>query len=126
MLVVATEDGTVCVFDESASGPGGVGLKERRKFRVMLNLGRMTTGVSDHGVEGHRIVRVGQPQWYSISVSFPIAVVSVNGTLLAIKDSDNCFSTGTLQRAYSYVASWDTTTHLRRVKRRSRASACPG
>ena len=98
MLVVVTADGTVSVLDESASGLGGVGLKERRKFRVMINGGRMTMGVSDH--EGDRIVRIGPPQWYSISVASPVAVVSVNGAVLAIQDSYCCFST------------WDITTGL--------------
>jgi WD40 repeat protein len=94
MLVVVTDEGTVSVLDEYASGLGGVGLKERRKFRVMINCGRRTMGIDG------RVVPVGLPEWYSIGVSFPIAVVSVNGAVLAIKDSTNCFST------------WDITTGL--------------
>jgi WD40 repeat protein len=96
MLVVVTDGGTVSVLDESASGVGGVGLKELRKFRVMVNCGRDTMGIDGS------VVRVGLPKWYSIDidVSSPVAVVSVNGAVLAIKDSDNCFST------------WDITTGL--------------
>ncbi|KAJ1464619.1 WD40-repeat-containing domain protein [Baffinella frigidus] len=98
MLVVVTRDGTVSVLDESAPRPEGNCLKERRKFRVMVNRGRKTMGISTDGVTS--IVRVGEPRWYSIETDFPIAVVSVNGAVIAVKDSDNGFST------------WDVTTGL--------------
>ena len=84
LLVVATDDGTVSVFDESYAehcGPGGVGPKAHRTFRVGL-------------------IWPSQPRPVHIHVDFHVAVVSVNGAVLAMKDSDNCFST------------WDITTGL--------------
>ncbi|KAJ1465863.1 quinon protein alcohol dehydrogenase-like superfamily [Baffinella frigidus] len=91
-------DGTVTVLDESISGPGGIGLTEMRKFRVMVNMGRKTMGISTDGVSS--IVRLGHSVWDRTDVSFPVAVASVNGAVIAVKDSDNGFST------------WDVTTGL--------------
>jgi WD40 repeat protein len=91
MLVVVTGGGTVSVLDESKSGPDGVGLRERRKFRVKINDGRRTIARSKDGDVTH--FHVGEPQWHSFHVDRPIAVVSVNGTVVAVKDSQCGFST---------------------------------
>ena len=57
MLVVATDDGTVSVLDESTDGPGGAGLKERRKFRVgVMDPGR-SMKISDEDGKGSRTVQ---------------------------------------------------------------------
>jgi WD40 repeat protein len=81
MLVVATAEGTVTVYDESVPGPDGVGWQEVHKFRVMINYGTST-----------------KPEWYTCCARSPIAAVSVNGTVIAMKDSMCGFST------------WDITT----------------
>jgi WD40 repeat protein len=100
MLVVATDDGTVSVLDESTDGPGGAGLKERRKFRVGVMRPGRSMKISDEDGKGSRTVQLGTPKLSHNRVSLPVAVVSVNGAMLAMKDSDNCFST------------WDITTGL--------------
>ena len=82
------------VFDEI-----GVGLKERHKFLVGVNMGRRKMDFFTPG-GGYRTVRVGDPIWHSERVHLPVAVVSINGAVLAVKDSDNCFST------------WDISTGL--------------
>jgi WD40 repeat protein len=100
MLVVATDDGTVSILDESTDGPGGAGLKERRKFRVGVMCPGRSMKISDEDGNGSRTVQLGTPKLSHNRVSLPVAVVSVNGAMLAMKDSDNCFST------------WDITTGL--------------
>jgi WD40 repeat protein len=107
MLVSVTDNGTVTVLDESVPGLGGRGFKEIRRFRVAINCGRPTMGIDGH------IVPVGLSTWYSFHVHKPIAVVSVSGKVVVVKDADSSFSM------------WDITTgvFLRRFVGHDNSSA---
>ena len=101
MLVVATAEGTVTIYDES----DGVGFQKIRKFCVMVNWGRNSLNWEEDGV--WKKVWKGEPRWRCIEDQFksPIAVVSAKGTVIAVKDTESSFSTWDLITGLFIVAS---------------------
>jgi WD40 repeat protein len=83
MLVVATNTNHVLVLDESDN------MNKRRTFQVKVTYTCKPRERDASGSIGH----VKSCASYHTNVDFPVAVVSVNGAVLATKDTDNCFST---------------------------------